>query len=97
MIPPAGGGNQAPVANFTITCTAGVNCTLDASTSTDDNGLGNLTFAWSNNVGRPAKTGNPAVYNYNSANPAKNTFNATLTVTDAGGLTSSITKAVVIP
>lgn len=97
VIPPAGGGNQAPVANFTITCTAGVNCVLDASSSTDDNGFGNLTFAWANNVGRPAKTGNPATYNYNSANPAKNTFNATLTVTDAGGLTSTITKSVVIP
>jgi subtilisin family serine protease len=97
VVIPAAGGNQAPVADFTITCTAGVNCVLDASTSTDDGGLGNLTFAWANNVGRPAKTGNPATYNYNATTPAKNTFNATLTVTDAGGLTSSITKAVVIP
>lgn len=96
VVIPAGGGNQAPVADFTISCTAGVSCVLN-STSTDDGGPGNLTYLWTNNVGRPNKTANPATYNYNSTTPAKNTFNATLTVTDAGGLTSSITKAVVIP
>lgn len=92
-----GGGNQPPTADFTVTCTAGVNCIANASPSTDDGGFGNLTFAWANNVGRPAKTANPATYNYNAGNPSKNTFNLTLTVTDAGGLTSSVTKAVVIP
>lgn len=90
-------GNQAPVARFTVSCNPGVNCTADASTSTDDNGLANLTFQWTNNVGRPVKTGTTATYSYNATNPAKNTFSLTLTATDAGGLTHQVTQSIVIP
>ena len=92
-------GNQAPQANFAISCNAASTpsqCTLDASSSTDDGGLGNLTFSWTNTVGRPAKTGNPISFNHVSW-PYPNTFDVTLTVTDAGGLSHSITKQVVIP
>lgn len=92
-------GNQAPHADFTISCdatTTPTQCTLDASGSTDDGGFGNLTVNWTNDVGRPAKTGNPAVFLFVNW-PYPNTFNVTLTVTDAGGLSNSITKQVVIP
>jgi subtilisin family serine protease len=92
----SGGGNVAPVANFTITCTTTTTpskCVLDAAPSTDDAGFGNLTFAWANNVGRPAKTGQLATYNY----ATNNTFNVTLTATDAGGLSHQVTKQVIIP
>jgi subtilisin family serine protease len=92
-----GPGNQAPVANFNVTCQAGVSCTADASPSTDDGGFGNLGFTWTNNVGRPTKTGTTAVYLYNLNNPSKNTFNLTLTALDAGGLSHQVTKSVTIP
>ena len=91
-----GGGNVAPVAGFTTTCqttTAPSSCSLNAAPSTDDGGFGNLTFAWANNVGRPAKTGQIATYNF----ATNNTFNVTLTATDAGGLTHQVTKQVIIP
>lgn len=92
-------GNQAPRADFSITCQTDASssqCTLDGASSTDDGGFGNLSFAWTNDVGRPAKAGNPVVFKYVTW-PYPNTFNATLTVTDAGGLTHAVTKQVVIP
>jgi subtilisin family serine protease len=94
-----GGGtpNQPPVAAFTVSCTAGVSCAANASTSTDDGGFGNLSFTWTNNVGRPVKTGTIATYNYNANNPASNSFNLTLTALDGGGLSHQVTQAVVIP
>jgi subtilisin family serine protease len=92
-------GNQAPHADFTISCQTDAvssQCTLDASGSTDDGGFGNLTIGWTNDAGRPVKTGNPVVFKYVTW-PYPNTFNATLTVTDAGGLSNSVTKQIVIP
>ena len=89
--------NQPPVASFTISCqnaTVPQNCTLDASSSSDDGGLANLTFAWANNAGRPAKTGTPVKYQYSVTNP--NTFDVTLTARDAQGLTSTRTATVTI-
>jgi hypothetical protein len=94
-----GGSNQAPVADFTISCqntASPPTCTLNASPSTDDAGFGNLTFGWANNIGRPAKTGNTATYN-RVADPTRNTFDVTLTATDAGGLMHQVTRQVVIP
>ncbi|MBC7897054.1 MAG: hypothetical protein H7066_16665, partial [Cytophagaceae bacterium] len=96
VIPAVGGGNQPPVANFAITCqtaTTPHSCTANAATSTDDGGFANLTFAWSNNVGRPAKTGQTATYNF----AAVNTFNLTLTATDAQGLTHTKMLVMTIP
>jgi len=97
--PPPPPGNQAPVADFSITCqtaSAKHSCTVDASPSTDDGGFGNLTFAWTTDVGRPSKTGPSATYVYVTW-PYPNTFNVTLTATDTGGLTSTVTKLVSIP
>lgn len=94
-----GGGppnNLPPLANFTITCTTSPRrCTLNGNSSTDDGGLGNLTFAWANSAGRPVKTGSSVTYQYSVHYP--NTFDVTLTVTDSGNLTHSITKTVSIP
>jgi hypothetical protein len=97
--PPPPPGNQPPVADFTITCqtaSAKHSCTVDAGPSTDDGGFGNLSFVWTTDVGRPSKTGATATYVYVTW-PYPNTFNVTLTATDAGGLTSTITKLVSIP
>ena len=101
VIPPAGStpGNQAPTADFTISCQSATTphtCTLNANASSDDAGFGNLTFVWSNNVGRPSKTGSSVTYQYVNW-PYPNSFNVTLTATDAGGLTGTVTKAIVIP
>lgn len=93
-------GNQAPHADFTISCQGAAEpwyCILDATPSTDDHGLGNLTFAWTNNAGRPAKTGLTAKYFWATPGSYSNTFDVTLTITDAGGLTNAVTRTVVIP
>jgi subtilisin family serine protease len=95
-----GGGpvNQAPVADFTISCqnsTAPSSCTVNAAPSTDDGGFSNLSFGWANTGGRGAASGATTTYNFSST--LANTFNVTLTATDAGGLTNAITKSVTIP
>ena len=91
-------GNLPPVANYTITCqTATVphTCTLDASSSTDDGGFGNLTFTWTNTVGRATKTGTVVSYQFKTTLP--NTFAVTLTAKDGPGLTGTKTATVTIP
>ena len=97
--PPPPPGNLAPVAAFTTTCSrtpSPARCVLDAGPSTDDGGKANLTFAWTNTAGRPAKTGTTATY-FIAVSGYPNTFNVTLTVTDSQGLTNAITQQVVIP
>ncbi|MBC7895674.1 MAG: metallophosphoesterase [Cytophagaceae bacterium] len=97
--PPTGGPPPTPpVANYAITCQSAVNpasCSLDAASSTDDGGFNNLTFSWANTVGRPVKTGPVIKYLISKSQP--NVFPVTLTASDAGGLTNSITKTVSIP
>jgi subtilisin family serine protease len=91
--------NLAPVAAFTVTCTktpSPSKCVLDSAPTSDDGGQANLAFAWTNTAGRPAKTSTVATYLY-ATSGYPNTFNVTLTVTDAQGLKSSSTKQVVIP
>jgi subtilisin family serine protease len=100
VVIPSSAGNLPPVAAFTITCQSAVAphyCTADASSSTDDGGFGNLSFAWTNDAGRPVKTGTTATYFISSAGGYPNTFNVTLTVTDGGALTHSVTQQMVIP
>jgi serine protease len=93
--------NQPPVANFSFTCNAaGHYCDLNAGTSTDDGGIGNLTFAWSA-PGRPGKTGQ-VIRRFNTTCDPGHTcgpevYNETLTVKDAQGLTHAVTKSVTIP
>lgn len=91
---PVPGTNQPPVPAFTVSCTS-ASCVLDASGSSDDGGASNLTFTWTNDAGRPLKTGKAVVkYLYSVTYP--NAFNVTLTVTDAAGMSALLTKAIAI-
>jgi subtilisin family serine protease len=87
-------GNQAPVASFTWNCATGITgqCALSGSASTDDVGIVSYTWDWGNgrsesHVGSDAK---------NTWTPS-GTYYVTLKVTDGGGLTNSVTKAVIVP
>ena len=85
------GNNQAPVARFTWSC-PGMQCTMDASTSTDDVGI--VRYSWNWGDGRTENRVSPI---------AKNTwqvasiYTVTLTVTDGGGLTNSVSRQVSVP
>jgi PKD repeat protein len=86
--------NQAPVASFTWNCATGVpgQCTMNGSTSTDDVGIASYFWDWGNgrsesHVGSSAR---------NTWTPS-GTYNVTLKVTDGSGLSSSVTKAVIVP
>jgi subtilisin family serine protease len=84
--------NQAPVADFTVSCGANFTCTLDARSSSDDQGV----VSWTWDLGRfpdPAATGSivTAVY------PHAGARTVTLAVRDAGGLTSSQTRTFEVP
>jgi PKD repeat protein len=89
-----GAGNQAPVASFTWSCATGKphQCAFDATGSSDDGGVVLWTWAWGN--GRGHSTTSPL--NKNTWASA-GLFTVTLTVTDAAGLTGSISKVVTVP
>jgi hypothetical protein len=93
IVTQGGGGNQPPVANFVATnCVAATHtCTLDGSSSTDDVGI--VSYVWKRANGTQLGTG----VTLNQTFPAAGTFSITLTVTDGGSLTNSITKSVVVP
>ena len=80
--------NTPPTASFTVSC-VGLTCTFDASASTDD--APGLTFAWDlNKVPGGSAAGAIVTTTY----PHLGTRTVTLTVTDAGGLTSTLSKAI---
>jgi len=84
--------NQAPVADFTVSCDATFACTLDARGSTDDQGV----VAWEWDLGRfpdPAASGSLVTVVY----PHEGARTVTLTVRDANGLTSSKTRTFDVP
>ena len=83
--------NQAPVAQFTWSCPTR-QCTVDASTSTDDVGI--VKYSWNWGDGRGESHTTPISRNTWFAT---GTYVVTLTVTDGGGLTNSISKAVQVP
>lgn len=88
-----GGANQPPVAKYTVSCSPGT-CVFDASSSTDDHGIAN--YAWKASVSsRPARTGVQHTRKWLST--GGNTYQETLTVTDGGGLTNSVTQTITIP
>jgi hypothetical protein len=88
-----GGGNQPPVANYTVTCSPG-KCVLNAGSSTDDHSI--VSYAWKGSVViRPATTGVRITRRWLPS--GGNTYRETLTVTDGGGLTSSRTKMITVP
>jgi subtilisin family serine protease len=83
-----GGPNQAPVARFTWSCPSQT-CTLNATTSTDDGGI--VSYSW--DLGKfpdPTASGPVVSVTY----PHLGSRTVTLTVTDGGGLTSSVTKTI---
>ncbi|MEP7326895.1 MAG: PKD domain-containing protein [Gemmatimonadota bacterium] len=88
-----GGVNQPPVANFTVTCTPG-KCVLDASSSTDDNGV--VGYGWQASIAsRGAKAGVQITRKWLAA--GGNSYKETLTVTDGSGLTNVLTRKITIP
>jgi aqualysin 1 len=79
--------NQPPLADFTVTCGANFTCTLDARISTDDQGI--VSSDW--NLGKfpdPSASGSVVTVVYPHGGPRT----VTVTVRDAGGLTSSKTR-----
>jgi len=83
--PPPPPTDQPPVARFTSSCSQH-RCTLDASTSTDDNGI--VSYSWDlDKTPNPTATGKIVTVNY----PHGGTHSVTLTVTDTAGQTNSIT------
>jgi probable HAF family extracellular repeat protein len=80
--------NQPPVATFTYSC-SGFVCTFDATGSTDDKGV--VSYAWSLGKAPDGSASGPTVTtDYWHAGPRT----VTLTVTDAEGLSSSVTRTV---
>jgi probable HAF family extracellular repeat protein len=79
--------NQAPVARFTFSC-SNLTCSFDATGSTDDKGI--VSYAWDlNKYPGGSATGSTVTTTY----PHAGTRSVTLTVTDASGLSSSVTKS----
>ena len=88
---PGGGTNQAPTANFTVSCGANHTCTFDASSSTDDVGI--VGFQWTRPNG--AILGSTKVITFPFVTGGSKPI--VLTVTDGGGLTGTITKTINVP
>jgi len=79
--------NVAPSASFTYDCT-GVSCTFDGTGSSDSDGS-ITSYEWSFGDGEEAGSPNPQ-----KDFPDTGTYDVTLTVTDDGGLSDSITQQV---
>ena len=87
--PPA---DQAPVADFTVSCGGNFTCTLDARISSDDKGV----VSWEWDLGKypdPTASGSLVTVAYPHAGPRT----VTLTVRDAGGLASTKTRTFDVP
>lgn len=81
------GGNQFPTANFDFAC-SDLACTFDDQSSDSDGTISSQSWSWGD--GTPNGTGANPAHTYSAAG----TRNVTLTVTDNGGATASITKSV---
>ena len=85
--------NAPPSASFAYSCPQNKNvCTFDGSSSKDDVGI--VSYAWNFGNGVVSISGGNPTTKY--VYPAKGTYNVTLTVSDAGGLTSSTQKTISI-
>jgi subtilisin family serine protease len=82
-----GGGNQAPTASFTASCT-GLTCSFNGSASTDTDGT-IASYAWTFGNGASG-SGATATQTYGQGG----TYTVTLTVTDDAGATGTSTKQV---
>lgn len=81
--------NQPPVAAFTDSCN-GLTCAFDGQGSTDDVGI--TAWKWTNGNGTVLATTPTFSRTFRRAT----TFDLTLTVTDGGGLSNSITRTIVV-
>jgi hypothetical protein len=81
--------NQAPIASFSFACT-NLGCSFDGSGSSDPDG-NIVTYDWRFGDGSSAQGAQ-----VNQAYAAAGTYLVTLTVTDKGGLTASLTKTVTV-
>ncbi len=82
--------DNPPIANFTASC-SGLTCSLNASSSTDDNSI--ASYAWSMpGANAPTASGVTATATYAAAG----TKSITLTVTDNAGQPNSLTKTVTV-
>jgi subtilisin family serine protease len=88
--PPSGGGNTAPTAAFTFSCTD-LACTFDGSGSSDPGGS-IASYAWDFGDGSAPSTSALASHTYTTAG----THTVTLTVTDGGGLTGTARQDVTV-
>ncbi len=86
---PSGGGNQAPTASFTKSCTD-LACTFDGSASSDPDGS-IASYAWDFGDGNTGTGATPS-HSYS----AGGTYTVQLTVTDNGGLTNSTSQSVTV-
>jgi subtilisin family serine protease len=84
--------NQAPTALFTVSCQKG-NCSFNASSSTDDNGIASYRWVFGDGSSE-TKTTATTTHTYRSK--GKYTVSVTLTVIDAAGLTGTVQKSVAI-
>ena len=83
--------NSAPTALFEWWCN-GLRCYFDASGSLDDKGI--VSYQW--NWGKPSGWNTDADVKEDTPYPAPGSYTATLTVTDAGGLTSTLSKTITV-
>jgi serine protease len=85
--------NSAPVASFSFKCAQNKNsCTFDASKSSDDSGI--TSMSW--NFGDGSRLITATATTTNHVYMSKGTYTATLTVTDAAGLTSTAAQQITI-
>ncbi len=91
--PPTGGGNVAPVANFTppTNCTAGTACNF-TSTSTDDAAVTTWSWDFDGAGTAPNVTTSSASFTF----AAQGTYPVSLTAGDAQGLTHTVTRDVIV-
>jgi PKD repeat protein len=90
--PPPPPGNAPPVANFTSSCNK-ASCSFDASSSSDDAGIS--TYGWTFGDGTSSSSAGPQMSHLYSTKGTY-TVTVTLTVTDTGGLQSSVQKSLKI-
>jgi subtilisin family serine protease len=89
--PPPSSTNQEPVASFTYSCGKGsLRCAFDASGSTDDVGIVSYSWHFGDTSAGVTTTQPKTAYKFG----ASRTYIITLTVADAGGLTSSTSMSI---
>jgi subtilisin family serine protease len=84
--------NKAPAAQFTVSCQK-ANCTFNASSSTDDNGIASYRWVFGDGSSEEKTT---ATTSHTYRSKGKYTVTVTLTVVDAAGLTGTVQKSVAI-